>query len=1228
MELTYPSIKTKHLRRAKNVDDYLLYKAALEWGLVEPIVIDDRSDIRSENKWLDLVEPYHHQVTNLITFCRRLPVTLLADDVGLGKTISAGLIVSELIIRNRISKVLIVCPKILMPQWEEELAVKFGIKSICVIGNELVNLEYPEGTNAVITTYQSARLRFNDIEKIGFDMLILDEAHKLRNLYGVEQPPQVALRFRKALADRLFKYVLMLTATPIQNRLWDLYSLVDLLTVARGHENPFGSQGMFARKFIADSRTQARYLKSEMKDEFRSIVYGYMSRVRRGDANLHFPERVVQLHKTEPTPYEIELINEVANQINNLNILTQIMILQAVVSSPEALVSIINNMARKDTIDIGFAQKIRNVASRIKITAKLRGLETLINKLKDEQPENWRIVIFTRWRETQTTIENFLYEKGLSYCLINGDTGSQNQNNIKKFKNNPPEINVIVSTEAGSEGVNLQAANVLVNYDLPWNPMIVEQRIGRIQRLASEHASVCIFNIILQGTFEEYIVGRLMEKLQMASHAIGDIEALLESTGLDDTDDGADGFEEKIRKLVLASLEGKNIEKATRIAEQSIADAKKKLEQEEGNINALLGGAEPDLGPQCPQLPDTVRSMDVRSFVISALTKFGAQLTQQPHGALLSILDGRTELIRFDNENSGLTSILYAQGTPAFERLVSKITNSNLHNVIDEDLNPIELSEEIACKWVNSFNATFQQISVVESFRCFEGVALLRVRVNVAHDSYERLVEIECIPSDHVCIYKNGHEPILEYSNDPSNFGVVLDKLQLKAMQDPGISEFCRFYIERKTHEIMSAGNNERKRKKLEDDFTPRIEISLVGLEGKVRKILRINTNYSFDIGPQYTSIIEICPSIQKILKSPQLEKCAQTDLAVPKDCLSKCEITGNHFLKHFLAKSDISNRLALPEYIVICSLSGKNVLKDEVSVSAVSGELVISSLLKTSHLSGKKAEPKYFAKCDFTGVELLEDELMISQISNKKFRKDEIRTSTISGKSGHVSEFILCSLTKQSLLESESEKCEFTGKVVIPGLLEKCNVSGLRVIPSELEKSDLSGGNALKKYFVCSNISNLRFFENEGIRSAKGHYCSPSESKLCNWNGQKYHPEDLVTCELTGLQFYYDNITTSGYKSLEPLNVLLNGIYRYTEMSEYWDDISLKASQLLGINNCKVEFAKLSPNGNCLAVTLEVKTWGGLKTRQAGLIFTNGNIIGKVVLGKRENNLWVKNKK
>jgi len=353
------SFQTKVLKQAKNIDEYNLYKAALEWDLIDPIIIESREDLKSEHTWQGLVDPYHHQVTNLITFCRRLPVTLLADDVGLGKTISAGLIISELISRGRISKILIVCPKILMEQWQEELNEKFRIASKLVIGCELITTKPPENSGALITTYQSARSQFEAIEKIGFDMLILDEAHKLRNLYGPKDPPKVAIQFHKALTDRLFKYVLMLTATPIQNRLWDIYSLIDLLTVARGHENPFGTKGMFSRKYIADDSEKARRLIPEMQEEFRSIVYRYMSRVRRADVKLDFPDRKVQLHKVIPTAEEIALIGIISNNIQKLDRRTQINILQAVVSSPHALTKQFQNMASKGTIPVALANEVK-----------------------------------------------------------------------------------------------------------------------------------------------------------------------------------------------------------------------------------------------------------------------------------------------------------------------------------------------------------------------------------------------------------------------------------------------------------------------------------------------------------------------------------------------------------------------------------------------------------------------------------------------------------------------------------------------------------------------------------------------------------------------------------------------------------------------------------------------------------------------------------------------------
>jgi SNF2 family DNA or RNA helicase len=126
--------QTKILRRSTDPDEYNLYRAALEWDLTDPIVIETRKDLKSENRWQNQLQPYHHQVTNLITFCRRLPVTLLADDVGLGKTISAGLVASELIARARVSQILIVCPKLLGPQWRDELKSKFDIRAEIATG--------------------------------------------------------------------------------------------------------------------------------------------------------------------------------------------------------------------------------------------------------------------------------------------------------------------------------------------------------------------------------------------------------------------------------------------------------------------------------------------------------------------------------------------------------------------------------------------------------------------------------------------------------------------------------------------------------------------------------------------------------------------------------------------------------------------------------------------------------------------------------------------------------------------------------------------------------------------------------------------------------------------------------------------------------------------------------------------------------------------------------------
>ena len=1227
------SLSSKILRRSLSARDYSIYHAALEWSLIDPIIIDSRDDLKSEARWRGRIEPFNHQVTNLINFCRRLPVTLLADDVGLGKTISAGLVASELVARRRIAGVLVVAPKLLGPQWKEELEEKFNIPARIATGRELLDAEPEDEIGAVITTYNSARLYIERLPQERFQMLVLDEAHKLRNLHGVASPPQVALTFRKALLDRRFKFVLMLTATPIQNRLWDLYSLVDLLTVARGHSNPFGTPGEFARNFIADQPNQARVLRPEMRDQFRSTVYGYMSRVRRADAKLHFPVRTVLQQNVTPTPSELRLIRLIANPIKGLDRLVQISILQALASSPHALAAQLENMARNGTFPEQLALDVRALVRKMPHSAKLQGLAALVDELRRQRPADWRIVVFTGRRETQTTIESYLQSQGIPVGTINGESGGRNTETIARFRQKPPALHVIVSTEAGSEGVNLQAANVLVNFDLPWNPMIVEQRIGRVQRLSSEHASVSIYNVILAGTFEEFIVGRLMEKLQTISHAIGDIESLLEASGMaDGGDNGSGGFEEQIRKLVIDSLSGKDVVKATALAQQSIAAAKSKLEAEERAIDEMLGSMDDTKhkGPRSPSLPPVTRSMAAPEFTIAGLESLGARVTLGPEGLHTCSIEGQQQVISTaDTKPHDKRIVHYAPGTPAFDRLVSRITQSGTHDVQDSDVDTLNDARAIVKAWLDRFAASCINQRVDSVTRCFDGTALVQARATVAHDAYERLVEIPCRATEHRRKYRSkGLGPIGDMIERTSEVGLDESRLKDALLLDPGIAEFRRFYLERRADEVDAADGDVRKAKKLKDDFTPRIEATVVGLTGKFHRELALHVAYVIDGAATYESDLVVAPAAGGLIAKPELGICTETKRSVPVDCLGRCQITGSTALRHLLAASAISGRLALPSRTVTCAKSGKLVLEDEAAASSVTGLRIAQSLLTSSAVSARLAEPEHCTICTFTGGALLPDEVAVSEISGKAYRSDQQARSALSGKLGHRSELVACVETGRLMAPAEGERCAATGKLVDPALLESCMVSSLKALPTELERSAVSRRKALRKHFVTSSVSGARLFDAEAVFSTAGAACMPDEARQCVWSGANLHPDDLVVCGLTGLRLDKRFITRRPPVRLQALAELLDHTSHPTDATDAWPQIAERAAAIVN-GSYRIEAACLSPDKKHLAVSAEVKTLFGFWVQHVGFVYALGSrrVVGRIAVGKRSTGGWTPSK-
>ncbi len=263
---------------------------------------------------------------------------------------------------------------------------------------------------------------------------------------------------------------------------------------------------------------------------------------------------------------------------------------------------------------------------------------------------------------------------------------------------------------------------------------------------------------------------------------------------------------------------------------------------------------------------------------------------------------------------------------------------------------------------------------------------LLRVRATVAHDAYEQLVACECDPNAHHHIIEGdrGITPVERIIRDPASIGIDASKLREVGERDDALAKFARFYEERREHEMMAAGSDERKREKLEDDFTPRFDMVLAGLEGEIRRDVTMRVRYAYADGGDYESEIVIRPGSKEIVKIPETDLCTRSGRHVPIDRLAECKVSGARVLNHLFVKSEFSNQAAQPEFVDRCELTGKRALAEELEHSGVTGKRVASVLLKQPPVSGVRGEPEHFGICAFTGADALKSELAVSELSGE----------------------------------------------------------------------------------------------------------------------------------------------------------------------------------------------------------------------------------------------------
>lgn len=460
---------------------------------------------------------------------------LLADEVGLGKTIEVGMILKEMHFRDTDDSVLILTPAQLAKQWQAELLEKFGLDFVCNYDDEFKGFDKHNHIIASIDTAKSDRHRSTVLRR-NWDVLVLDEAHYVKN----EETD------RYDLIDNLsYNYAFFLTATPIQNELTDLYNVVSLL-----RPGLFGTRDVFHHYFI-NSNQETLVNREELQDRLNKV----MIRNRRADTDIDFTDRTIDTRTFEPTPAERELYEAVSDYVKGAYSEDQgqklvLMLLQKeVVSSPAALKATIEKRLDEQS-ELTHNEELESILELIEKIDTVTKLERLLDIVEEarENVEMGRVIVFTQFKATQREILDRLASEGYAVHSFHGGHSSEEKEQI--VENFESEGGVLVSTDAMSEGRNLQFCNIMVNYDLPWNPMRVEQRIGRIHRIGQKR-DIYVFNMALKDTVEEYVLERLYHKIDLFQQTVGELSSIL--TRLEES---GTSFEDEIfERLVNADSE-------------------------------------------------------------------------------------------------------------------------------------------------------------------------------------------------------------------------------------------------------------------------------------------------------------------------------------------------------------------------------------------------------------------------------------------------------------------------------------------------------------------------------------------------------------------------------------------------------------------------------------------------------------------------------------------------
>jgi SNF2 family DNA or RNA helicase len=466
---------------------------------------------------------------------------LLADDMGLGKTIQS-IAATEIFVKHfAVSKVLIICPTSLKYQWKKEIEKFSGRKAIIVEGSiSTRKILYEEKALYKIISYGICLHDQELIDNMNSELVIIDEAQRIKNW-----KTKTAQAVKKIMSE----YTIVLTGTPMENRIDELHSIIEYVDRYK-----LGPLFRFLDKHqVIDER--GKLLGYKNLRVISQTLDDIMLRRTRKEIRDQLPGRVDKNFFIEMTGAQQRAHNgyyEIVKRLVNL------WMIQGFLSDEdrERLLSGLNCM--RMVCDSTYLVNQNEAHGN-----KIEELEVLLNGVLEEDDN--KIVIFSQWKRMFELVIKLLNKLRIPYLYLNGDLPAKKREEILNEFQTGKRIKVFLSTDAGGIGVNLQSANVLINLDLPWNPAVLEQRIGRIYRLGQK-MSVNIYNLITRNSIEHRIMHLLKFKRAV-------FEGVIEEEGKDEV--MLEGFMASVKAMTDIDLEKDDVEES-KISYTTAGDADSK----------------------------------------------------------------------------------------------------------------------------------------------------------------------------------------------------------------------------------------------------------------------------------------------------------------------------------------------------------------------------------------------------------------------------------------------------------------------------------------------------------------------------------------------------------------------------------------------------------------------------------------------------------------------------